>query len=69
MIFLDTNILSYYFAGNIKIKDKILETINGGKEICLTSINVYEILKHLTSYKIFKRNKIFFVERSSGKSP
>jgi predicted nucleic acid-binding protein len=59
MIFLDTNILSYYFAGNIKIKEKILETINGGEEICLTSINVYEILKGYQWRKNKKKEKMF----------
>jgi tRNA(fMet)-specific endonuclease VapC len=45
MIFLDTNILSYYFNGNIKIKNKITEALNKNEIVCLTSINVYEILK------------------------
>jgi tRNA(fMet)-specific endonuclease VapC len=45
MIFLDTNIISYYFNGNIKIKDKILEVLDKNEEICLTMINVYEVLK------------------------
>jgi hypothetical protein len=26
MIFLDSDILSYYFSGNIKIRDKMVET-------------------------------------------
>jgi tRNA(fMet)-specific endonuclease VapC len=59
MIFLDTNILSYYFAGNIKIKDKILEIINGGEELCLTSTNVYEILKGYQWRKNKKKEKMF----------
>jgi len=41
MIFLDSDVLSYYFSGNIKIK----ETINTGEKIALTVMNVYEILK------------------------
>jgi tRNA(fMet)-specific endonuclease VapC len=45
MIFLDTNILSYYFNGNIKVKDKIVESLSKKEIICLTAINVYEILK------------------------
>jgi len=47
MIFLDTNIISYYFNGNIKIKEKILEAIDSNVNICTTVINIYEILKGL----------------------
>ena len=45
MIFLDSDILSYYFSGNSKIYDKVAETINTGEKIALTAINVYELLK------------------------
>jgi len=45
MIFLDTNIISYYFNANTKIKEKILEAIDNGEDICMTVINIYEILK------------------------
>jgi tRNA(fMet)-specific endonuclease VapC len=45
MTFLDTNIISYYFNADIKIKEKILEIIDSGEDICTTIINVYEILK------------------------
>jgi tRNA(fMet)-specific endonuclease VapC len=45
MIFLDTNILSYYFNGDIKVRNKIVESLNEKKRICLTVINEYEILK------------------------
>jgi predicted nucleic acid-binding protein len=45
MIFLDTNIISYYFNANMKIKEKILEAIDNGEDICMTVINIYEILK------------------------
>jgi len=45
MIFLDTNIISYYFDANIKIKEKILEVIDNNENICVTVINIYEILK------------------------
>ena len=47
MIFLDTDIISYYFHANDKIKEKILETIDNDKNICTTVINAYEILKGL----------------------
>jgi len=45
MIFLDTNIISYYFNSNEKIKEKLLETIDNDENICTTVINVYEIIK------------------------
>jgi tRNA(fMet)-specific endonuclease VapC len=45
MIFLDTNIISYYFNANNKVKEKILEIIDNDGEICTTVINIYEILK------------------------
>jgi len=45
MIFLDSDVLSYYFSGDTKIHDKIKETINTGEKIALTVMNVYEILK------------------------
>ena len=45
MIFLDTNIISYYFNANNKIKEKLMEAVDDDKEICTTVINIYEILK------------------------
>jgi len=45
MIFLDSDILSYYFSGNSKINQKMTETINSGEKIALTVMNVYELLK------------------------
>ena len=47
MIFLDTNIISYYFNANATIRDKILGTIERDGYICTTIINVYEISKGL----------------------
>jgi predicted nucleic acid-binding protein len=47
MIFLDTDTLSFYFAGDDDIKGKIIETIDKGEQICLTSITVYEVKKGL----------------------
>jgi len=47
LIFLDTDIFSYYFNANIKIKEKILEMINNDESICTTAVNVYEVLKGL----------------------
>ena len=45
MIFLDTNIISYYFNADVKVKEKILEAIDNDESICITVINIYEILK------------------------
>jgi len=45
MIFLDSDILSYYFSGNQRIRDKISETIKNQEKIALTTINIYELLK------------------------
>jgi tRNA(fMet)-specific endonuclease VapC len=49
MIFLDTNIISYYFNANTKIKEKILDAIDNGEDICMTVINIasdlYAILR------------------------
>ena len=45
MIFLDTDIISYYFDANVKVKEKLLEIIDNGEDICTTVINTYEILK------------------------
>ena len=47
MIFLDTDILSYFLSGNSTVINKINEAITHGHEICLTCINVYEVLKGL----------------------
>ena len=38
MIFLDSDILSYYFAGDSEIHNKIKETINTGEKIALTTM-------------------------------
>jgi len=53
MIFLDTDILSYYFSGNAAIRDKLLKAVQSGHKLSLTSINIYEILKGLK----YKNNK------------
>jgi tRNA(fMet)-specific endonuclease VapC len=59
MIFIDTDILSYYFSGNVKIRNKIIESIKNGNPICLTSINVYEILKGYRWNKSNSKENIF----------
>ena len=69
MIFLDTNIISYYFNANVNIKDKILEAIDSNVNICTTVINVYEIVKGFrwknnlskeNQFKAFLENIIVF---------
>ena len=61
MIFLDTNIISYYFNSNIKIKEKILELIDDNQNIHTTVINVYEILKGF-KWKNNKSKELHFKE-------
>ncbi|MDR1466003.1 MAG: PIN domain-containing protein [Treponema sp.] len=59
MIFLDSDILSYYFSGNIKIQDKIIEIVKNKEQIALTAINVYEMLKGFRWRNNVKKEKIF----------
>jgi len=61
MIFLDTDIISYYFNANAKIKEKILEAIDNDEDICTTVINIYEILKGF-KWKNNKRKENQFKE-------
>jgi tRNA(fMet)-specific endonuclease VapC len=61
MIFLDSDILSYYFSGNTKIRDKIAEAIASKEQIALTAINVYEILKGFR-WRNNTKKKILFEE-------
>ena len=46
-IFLDTDTLSYFLSGNSTVINKVNEAISCGHQICLTCINVYEIMKGL----------------------
>jgi tRNA(fMet)-specific endonuclease VapC len=59
MIFLDSDIISYYFNANEKIKEKILEIIDDDENICATVINVYEILKGFRWKNNEKKEKQF----------
>jgi tRNA(fMet)-specific endonuclease VapC len=65
MIFLDTNILSYYFNGDMKVKDRIIESLSKDEKICLTVINVYEILKGFRWRKNQRKEDLFkgFLEK------
>ena len=59
MIFLDTDILSYFFAGNDQIRDNLRDNIEKGKQIAVTSINVYEVLKGLKYRNNLSKEKQF----------
>jgi len=59
MIFLDTNIISYFLNANTKVEEKILEIINKDEYICTTVVNVYEILKGL-KWKNNSKKEILF---------
>ena len=59
MIFLDTDILSYFFAGNTRIRDHLQENIKRGEGIGMTSINVYEVLKGLRYKNNLSKEKQF----------
>ena len=47
MTFIDTDILSYFFAGNGQIREHLSDNIKRGEQIAMTSVNVYEVLKGL----------------------
>jgi predicted nucleic acid-binding protein len=59
MTFLDSDILSYYFSGNIKVRDKITEALKNKEQIALTAINVYETLKGFRWRNNVKKEKMF----------
>ena len=64
MIFLDTDVISYFLKGNNIIKGKIRKAIESGEKVCITSINLYEILKGLKRRDALKKEEKFleFVE-------
>ena len=59
MIFLDTNIISYYFNANDKVKEKLMEVVDDDEEICMTVINIYEIVKGFRWKNNKKKEKQF----------
>jgi len=65
VIFLDSDILSYYFSGNQQIRDKILETIKNQEKIAVAAINIYELLKGFRWRKNEKKERLFkkFLEK------
>lgn len=60
MIFLDTNIVSYYLKGNEEITSKIKEAVENGETIALSIINVYELLKGFAYKNNAALTKIFY---------
>jgi predicted nucleic acid-binding protein len=60
MIFLDTDILSFFLADDVKIKQKIVNLFKENEQLALTSITVYEILKGL-KYRQNKNKEIRFL--------
>ncbi|MCL1858688.1 MAG: type II toxin-antitoxin system VapC family toxin [Oscillospiraceae bacterium] len=75
MIFLDTDILSYFLTGNPIICDKIQEEVDNQHQICLTCVNVYEVVKGLKYrgnknkeqdfFKFLTNIKVFYLEEVS----
>jgi len=65
VIFLDSDIVSYYFSGNQQIRDKILETIKNQEKIAVAAINIYELLKGFRWRKNEKKERLFkkFLEK------
>jgi predicted nucleic acid-binding protein len=61
MIFLDTDILSYFLRGDDVITSNVSQIIERGEEIGLTTINAYEILKGFR-YKNNKKKETLFLE-------
>ena len=55
MIFLDTNIISYYLNGDKAVTKEILNLFDEDINICITAVNVYEVLKGFR----WKKNKQF----------
>ena len=47
MIFLDSDIITYYFQANKRIKERLDSAILDDELICTTVINAYEVLKGL----------------------
>jgi len=62
MIFLDTDIISYYFNANTIIRDKIIGVIDSGDNVCMTVINVYEILRGFKWKNNKKKEDIFTID-------
>ena len=59
MIFLDTDILSYFFSSNALVRDKLRDAVDNGEQIAMTAINVYEVLKGLKHRNNLSLEKMF----------
>jgi tRNA(fMet)-specific endonuclease VapC len=60
LIFLDTNIISYYLKGNEEITNKLREEIENGKIIAVSIINVYELMQVFAYKGNLRLTKIFY---------
>ena len=71
-IFFDTDMLSYYLSGNNKFRIKVWDEIDCGHPLCLTCVNVYEVLRGLKYkgnikfeqdfHELLSRVKIFYFD-------
>ena len=59
MIFIDTDIISYYFKGNDKVTTNLTKAFKSEEPVATTIINVYEILKGLKYKNSKKKIKLF----------
>jgi len=64
MIFLDTDVISYYYNNDERIKTKLFEAIDNDEIICITTMNIYEVFKGLKwrSNKQFEKDFLDFIE-------
>jgi len=59
MIFLDTNIISYYFKDNSKVVEELVAAIRNRQKVCITAINIYEVIKGF-NWKNNKKKEALF---------
>ncbi|MDR0913323.1 MAG: type II toxin-antitoxin system VapC family toxin, partial [Methanobrevibacter sp.] len=57
----DSDIISYFFRGNKKVVKELINAIENDEKLCISIINIYEILKGL-KFK-YKNNKINLFEK------
>jgi tRNA(fMet)-specific endonuclease VapC len=61
LIFLDTDILSYFLAEDAAVSARLAACLDAGERICITSVNMYEVLKGFM-YKGSPRKERLFSE-------
>ncbi|GHT21588.1 hypothetical protein FACS189419_02720 [Planctomycetales bacterium] len=59
MIYLDTDVLSYFLSGNEQIYAMLKGALNNGEKIALTILTVYEILKGLRYRQSIQKEQEF----------